>query len=182
MNGEKALGLVPPRPNLGPEPWRETALMPRLPLAMAAAVVVLLAAWYWRRRGLFRARRAGPTAGDAATADRGPRERLLDLSETLRDALTTELGLSFRARTTEELSGDEQLAQLLGEEGFRDLLQFLDRIDRVKFARERPADQDEELGRDLMAWEPRITSITARIRSRPKNRPRLETDREKRPA
>lgn len=170
MNGETARGLVPPRPNLGPEPWPEPAATPWLAIAMsAAAIVALLAAWAWRRRKAPRGRQTPSTPGASAAADPGPRGRLVSLSESVRDALTTRFGQSFRARTTEELAVDDRLVELLGEDGFRDLMQFLDRVDRVKFAPERPAGQDGELEESLRTWEPMIAAMSARIRSRPRN-------------
>jgi hypothetical protein len=182
VNGEKARGLVPPRPNLGPEPWRDPAPANRLLLALAVvAIGLVLVAWVWRRRRSLRARGTGPASRALSDADPGPRGRLVGLSETIRDALTAQLGSSFRAKTTEELSADERLILLLGEDGFRELMQFLDRIDRVKFAPVRLAEQDEELSQALTMWEPLMTALAARIRAGPRSRPRREADRARRP-
>ncbi len=173
MNGEKARGLVPPQPNLGPEPWQEPDLTAWLLLAMGlAALAVLLIAWAWRR---WRARGArGPVAstGGPPPTDHTPRDRLVGLSETIRDALTVQFGHSCRAKTTEELSADERLAQLLGQDGFRDLIQFLDRIDRLKFAPDRPDDNGEGLDEALTTWGPRMTALAAQIRVKPRARRR----------
>lgn len=180
MNGEKARGLVPPRPNLGPEPWREPAPSYGLFFGLAiAGAVMLLAAWAWRWRTL-RSRNPGP-AGGALEAEPGPRGRLVGLSVSIRDALTAQFGSSFRAKTTEEISADERLPQLLGEPGFRELVQFLDRIDRLKFAPEGWAGQEEELSRALSAWEPLMTAAIARIRARPRPRARAGVERPRRP-
>ena len=182
MNGEKARGLVPPRPNLGPEPWRDPAPADRLLLALAVvAIGLVLVAWAWRRRRSIRARSIGPASRALSAADPGPRGRLVGLSETIRDALTAELGSSFRAKTTEELSADERLIVLLGDDGFRELMQFLDRIDRVKFAPSRPADQDEELSQALTMWEPLMTALAARIRAKPRGRLRPQANHARRP-
>jgi hypothetical protein len=144
-------------------------------LAIAAVVVlVLLAGWWLRRRRLLRAGGSGPTTDGRLADDAGPRGRLVGLSETVRDALTAQFGHSFRAKTTEELAGDERLVELLGAEGFRELMQFLDRIDRVKFAPERPAEQEADLSRELVTWEPLMTAMAARVRARPRARPRPE--------
>jgi hypothetical protein len=136
------------------------------------AVALLLAAWAWRR-GVRRAvGRRGGLSGGAPAADPTPRDQLVGLSETIRDALTAQFGVSCRAKTTPELSADERLAQLLGAEGFQELMQFLDRIDLLKFAPERPDHRDEELDEALKAWEPRVTALAARIRVKPRARPR----------
>ncbi len=184
MNGNEARGLVPPRPNLGPEPWREPDAAPWLLLAIGiAAVAVVLLAWLWRRRRAARhARRAATAVDGLAAADPTPRDRLVGLSESIRDALTAQFGSSCRAKTTEELSADHRLAELLGDEGFRELIRFLDRIDLVKFAPERSGNHDETLGELLSAWEPRVATLSARIRVKPRARPKAAAPRAATPA
>ncbi len=178
MSGERARGLVPPRPNLGPEPWREPDATPQLLLALGlAALAVVLAAWAWRRRGAAGRRRLVASTGGPLAADPTPRDRLMDLSETIRDALTARFGPSCRAKTTEELAADERIPQLLGEEGFRDLILFLDRIDLLKFAPDRSENHDEDLEEILGTWEPRLRALAARIRAKPRARPRPEAPR-----
>jgi hypothetical protein len=186
VNGDEARGLVPPRPNLGPEPWREPQAASWLLLAIGiglAAVAVVLLAWLWRRRRVaVRARRPASAVDGLAAVDPTPRDRLVGLSEAIRDALTTQFGSSCRAKTTEELSADERLAELLGDEGFRELIRFLDRIDLVKFAPERSANNGDALGDLLSDWEPRVASLSARIRVKPRARPRAATARSAPPA
>jgi hypothetical protein len=178
VNGEKARGLVPPRPNLGPEPWREPDATPQLLLALGlAAVVVLLVSWAWRRRGVVGTRGPGASTGGPPAAEPTSRERLVGLSETIRDALTAQFGHSCRAKTTEELSADERLSQLLGEEDFRHLIVFLDRIDLLKFAPDRSENHDEGLDELLRTWETRMTALAARIRVKSRARPRPSTAR-----
>ncbi len=174
MNGNEARGLVPPKPNLGPEPWRDVrpgsrVLLPAI--LVAIAVVALLLAWSWRRRhAALRARRT--LADLAMAAAPTPRDRLVGLSESIRDALTIPFGISGRAKTTEELASDERLAGLLGDDDFRELIRFLDRIDVLKFAPERGDDGQGALEEMLASWEPRIATLDARIRTRPKARSR----------
>jgi hypothetical protein len=133
---------------------------------------MLVSAWAWRRRARHAAVRRRAASGNPPAADPTPRDRLVGLSVTVRDALTAQFGVSCRAKTTEELSADERLAELLGAEGFRELMQFLDRIDLLKFAPERSDRRDEELDEVLEAWEPRVTALAARIRVKPRARPR----------
>jgi hypothetical protein len=171
VNGEKARGLIPPRPNLGPEPWREPDPTPGLLLALClSALAGLLAIWLWRRRRTLGTRGTGASTNGPPAAEPTPRDRLVGLSETIRDALTAQFGPSCRAKTTEEISADERLTQLVGEESFRDLILFLDRIDLLKFAPDRSENHDEELGGILRTWEPRMTALAARIRVKPRAR------------
>ena len=176
MNGEKAKGLVPPQPNLGPEPWPEPDATMRLLLSLgiAAAALVLLAAWAWSGRARRRAQKQRAASSGLAPADPTPREQLVGLSVTIRDALTAQFGVSCRAKTTEELSADARLADLLGADGFQELMQFLDRIDLLKFAPERSNHRDEALQEALKAWEPRVSALAARIRVKPRARPRTK--------
>lgn len=174
MNGNEARGLVPPKPNLGPEPWSDVRPGSRLLLPtvlVAIAFVTLILAWNWRRRrAALRARRT--PADPAMTAAPTPRDRLVGLSESIRDALTVHFGTSGRAKTTEELASDERLAGLLGDEDFRELIRFLDRMDVLKFAPERGDDGQGPLEEMLSSWEPRIATLDARIRTPPKTRSR----------
>lgn len=170
MNGEQARGLIPPRPNLGPEPWREPDAAPKVALALAiAAMAVLIVAWTRRRARWLRARGSGHGVSGPPT-DTSPRGRLVELSETVRGALAARLGDNLRARTTEELSLDERLIPLLGAEESRDLIRFLERIDRVKFAPERPSEEHEELTAEWSTWEPVVSSLVARLRTNPRPR------------
>jgi hypothetical protein len=97
-----------------------------------------------------------------------PRDRLVALSETIRDDLTTRFGTSWRAKTTEELSGDGQLEQLLGPELFAELIRFLDQIDRLKFARARTNHQHELLEQEIVIWEPMVANLRGKIHEQPK--------------
>lgn len=169
---EEATGLVPPRPNLGPEPWRDPSSKFWLPMILAtAAIVVFLAAGFWLRRKRSRGRRSRVTGLVNDPAQAGPRGQLVGLSESVRDALTTRFGNSVRAKTTEELADDPHLAEALDVESFEDLIRFLDRIDRIKFATGSALNVDEELARELAEWEPRINDLTARVKNGPRFRP-----------
>jgi hypothetical protein len=96
----------------------------------------------------------------------------MGLHESLREGLTTRFGNAFRAKTTEELSADERLAEHLGGEDFRDLIRFMDQLDRLRFAPERSHERDGSIDEILLAWEPRVASLGAKIRQRPPRRPK----------
>ncbi len=173
MIGEKAVGLIPPRPNLGPEPWRDPLLDWRMIGAclFLAAAILLAGGWGWRRR--VRRRHENGSVSSLASIDSGARGRLLALSVGLRDALSGHLGASFRARTTEEIAVDNRVSALLGEERFRQFLQFLDLVDRIKFAPDRGEDGSVELAHALSVWEPTLATIIRYVRSQPRRRSRV---------
>jgi hypothetical protein len=80
------------------------------------------------------------------------------------------LGTACRAKTTEELSTDNRLEQLLGEECRTELIRFLDQIDHLKFAPERSGNHQEALQEALTNWTPRVETLQAKIRARPQRR------------
>jgi hypothetical protein len=102
-----------------------------------------------------------PIPSPAAT----PRERLVYLSNTIRLTLTDKFGPSFRAKTTRELAADSGLAALFGGSEFLRLIEFLDLVDRLKFAPERPDAQIATLEADLAQHESRVASWEATIRA-----------------
>jgi hypothetical protein len=138
-------------------------------LALLAVLVLTGLGLLWRHRR--RAARTGPfTPGTGSETDASPRDRLVALSQSVRDALTLQFGAAGRAKTTEELAADDRLEQLLGNEGFRELIRFLDQIDRLKFAPERSDNRDGALQEALTTWEPRVATLGAQIRAKPRNR------------
>jgi hypothetical protein len=162
-------GLVPPRPNLGPEPWPEAQPITGILVAVGLTVVLALAGLglLWRRhRRAARARQAQLARGAEPESQTAPRDRLVALAESVREALTVQFGAPSRAKTTEEWAADQRLVQLLGEPDFQELIRFLDQIDRVKFAPERSDNHQEA----LVTWAPRVASLQARIRIKPRGR------------
>ncbi len=161
-------GLVLPRPNLGPEPWYDTQSIPEILLVVLLVLGCVVLCWFfWSRLRRGRSRRK---RGDLAPEDRPdatPRERLVALSNSIREALTVQYGTTWRAKTTEELSADAQLVQAVGPEGFEDLIRFLDQVDLIKFAPERSNQHHESLQNDLEIWEPRVADLNSRIRAKP---------------
>jgi hypothetical protein len=141
-------------------------------MALGLLAALMAAGLLWlRRRRPARVRRPPTPAGGSPAADSSPRDRLVALSESIRDALILQFGAGCRAKTTEELAIDARLEQLLGPEDFRDLIRFLDQIDRVKFAPERSGNPPETLPEVLATWEPRVAILGGRIRAGPRARP-----------
>lgn len=157
--------LVPPRPNLGPEAWPETLPLARGWVAIPGLVLAVAAWLLWRT---FRRRYArsleGPATPDAL--DVTPRGRLVALSTSAKSALATRFGPAWRAKTTEELAVETVLGELLGPEKLVELIEFLDRIDRLKFAPERPNHTGQSLDQELAAWNPRVAGLIGRIGAR----------------
>jgi hypothetical protein len=170
-HGVAPRGLVPPRPNLGPEPWSEAQPIPEVLLGLLLILgCVLLGGFFWRwlRHGRTRSKR-----GELAPEDRPdatPRERLVALSNSIREAMTVQYGTTWRAKTTEELSENTQLVQAVGPEGFEELIRFLDQVDHIKFAPERSNQHHESLRHDLEIWGPRVAVFKAKIRAKPGGR------------
>ena len=138
-----AESLIPPRPNLGPEPWPDQSSWAIRPTSWVLAftlVFFLLFMLWWRRRRRSTGKRAGSvvSAGSSIELDPSPRQRLIESSEKVREALMDEFGTSWRSRTTEEIIDDSRLTDRLGPEEVDRLVQFLRLSDRAKFAVDEP--------------------------------------------
>jgi hypothetical protein len=167
---------VPPRPNLGPENWPRAVPLAGYWIALAIAGSLLVAWILWRlvRRGRSR---PGQGFSDTDSADVTPRGRLVALSTSTKNALATRFGPSWRAKTTEELAAEPALSEMLGPEPLQELIQFLDRIDRLKFAPERPNQHRQSLQEELADWNPRIAGVISRIQARSNGRPARQASR-----
>jgi hypothetical protein len=131
----------------------------------------LLVGWFvWRRLQPKRFLAAPGSPAARSLPDDTPRGRLLALAHSIRESLTTKFGASWRAKTTEELSADAQLAEVLGRDGLRELIRFLDEVDRLKFAPERSDRGEESLAAELAAWQPSLGALLERIEARPARR------------
>lgn len=128
--------LVPPRPNLGPEPMPEDRSLTPRPLAwLPAAGIIGVVLWLWLRRRLRRrgdVRHAGPRRPAAAPATL--RDQTIARSRAVRAALAARFGPSWSAKTTEEIAAEPALAEGLGAEPAARLVAFLAEADRAKFA------------------------------------------------
>jgi hypothetical protein len=159
-------GLVPPRPNLGPEPWSESQSPQVALIALTLLVLMAAAAIYaiWRRRR--NARRNDDKRPPVDRPDATARERLIGLSGSLREALSDRFGPAYRARTIEELFADSQLGEALGVEPLEQLTHFLVQVDQLKFAPERANRDQQVLQLELAEWTPRVASLTTQIRAK----------------
>jgi hypothetical protein len=154
--------LVPPYPNLGPEPMEEGGPVVGWWLAAAAlalglsAIVAVLA--LRRRQG--RAHKVGgstaksspplPCPGDETDG----RERLIALAEAVRAALVARFGEGWRAKTTEEVADAPDLRDALGPDAAARLVTFLRLADLAKFSGDRfDAEGAPDAGqREPAAW------------------------------
>ena len=128
-NASRPVALVPPRPNLGPEPM--PAAWP-WPWAWSGLIVATLAIAVVAAVGL---RRRVKARVDEIPSPPGPPTLTLTADE-LRDALAARFGPGWRARTTEEILGDPAIVALLGASGHDRLDGLLRSADRAKFAGE----------------------------------------------
>ena len=154
MSQESARVLVPPRPNLGPEPWSEVKMSWRFPVAIGSvAAPLLLAAFWWLMRRRVSRRGRTRLEFSSTTSDDSPSSKLLNMAGQVRESLAARFGPSIRARTTEEIAADEQLRDALGESQFGPLLQLLATADRWKFASPAGNGEDQALLEDLARWD-----------------------------
>ncbi len=138
-------------------------------IGVGALVLVAGALVIWR---MVRGRRARLPGGQAAAEviDVTPRGRLVALSTSTKSALASRFGPAWRAKTTEELATEAALRDVLGPEMLGELIEFLDRIDRLKFAPERRERNGRSLQDELAAWNPRVAGLIARIQSKANGR------------
>jgi hypothetical protein len=159
----KAESLVPPRPNLGPEPWPEarSGRGTVLWLGLAVGFVLLMAGLrVWKQRRSRWIRNAAATSIHLENhAEPSPRERLIAISEQVRDALIRTFGAPWGSKTTEEIGRGSALIERLEPTEVDRLIVFLKLADRAKFAEGEP-----ELLEDWEAWS---TAIVARLASKP---------------
>jgi hypothetical protein len=172
VNVPETRSLVPPRPNLGPEPsldspprasvWTAVAISALLILLIAVGILTLM------RRARRLPKHAAPVV--LREPDDTPRGHFVALSQSIRETLTSQFGTSWRAKTTEELSSDGELEQVLGKEPLEELIRFLDQVDRLKFAPERPSHQLAALDDELAAWKPRVADLLEKLRAKANGR------------
>jgi hypothetical protein len=115
-------------------------------LGVLLVVATLTRRWLGRREA-----RAGALTAKARSfstdAQEDPGRELLALADSLRDALVQRFGESWRAKTTEEVGASSTLVEFLGQERLGVLVEFLETVDRVKFA-EAAAPSNPEVWRE----------------------------------
>jgi len=131
-------------------------------------LLLIVVSWILFRRA--RGRPKGAVAVSVGEHDDTPRGHFVALSQSIREALTTQFGTSWRAKTTEELSADSQLEQVLGKEPLQELIRFLDQVDRLKFAAEPPLHHLESLDDELATWKPKVADLVEKIRAKANGR------------
>jgi hypothetical protein len=126
-------------------------------LAAALLAVVIVTALVIRSRGrsATKAKQPDPSAAgpERQSAAVTARERVVDLSESVREALAARFGESWRAKTTEEIASEPSLAKTLGALSAEHLIGFLQVADLVKFAADRLPGYLPEIEPDLQRAE-----------------------------
>ncbi len=147
---------LPPRPNLGPEPWPETDWATGLIGAgillaslMIGVAVLVLGKRRRKTEGVSQAMAGPDEPEDAGT----PRGRLVRAAEVIRTALVHRHGPSWAAKTTEEVAAETALGDWLGGERGAEVVGLLARADEAKFAG-LDGDFDAAISQgELEAWE-----------------------------
>ncbi len=134
--------LIPPRPNLDPEPWGNS---PPASFGLWPGVVVLglfaLVVWRaWRKRASGERNVPGDPLDGPPFELPSPGLRWRAASERVRSSLIAAFGPAWASKTSEEIAADPTLEDRL-EPGTRvRLLAFLEAADHAKFAGEEPVD------------------------------------------
>jgi hypothetical protein len=164
MEPTTAQGLVPPRPNLGPEPWVEDSGRSSIVgLSILGLVVLLILAWWWRRARRSRSDRPSLEVelAQVPEPDLSPRSRLIASAEAVRSAIVATHGPAWASKTTEELADEPELVERLGVDRTARLVELFRVSDRAKFAGEEPEaveDWEAWTGHLLEEWSAGATS------------------------
>lgn len=132
QQGEEGLRLpLPPRPNLGPEPWPETQWPSAWWLGLGA-FPLLLAGWRYRRTRKPSGAQKLDEQPSGTDRELSATERFLALVARLRETLVARFGMNWVAMTTEELDVALQ-SKNIGTRPAR-IVELFRVSDRVKFA------------------------------------------------
>jgi hypothetical protein len=165
--------ILPPRPNLGPEPLPPPDEPAFGPLAWIAAIglpALALFGWVLLRRRRKPAAPHEPGAIETTRADLGDAHpsSIVAAAEMARKLVAARLGPDWLARTTEELTADPAVARSLTAATRTRLEALLQAADRAKFAPGSGVAGDGQgwdellstLGEELSRSEPSATSST----------------------
>ncbi len=135
LNSAAKAVLVPPRPNLGPEPLPRSLSITQLVLAgvLLAGLAIMVLSGLIRIRRRRRRRFDKPPIAVPAGPFASRREQMAAWSTAIRAALAVRLGGHWNARTTEEIAADQTLLERLGPEPAAELVRFLALADLAKF-------------------------------------------------
>ena len=156
--------LVPPRPNLGPEPLPEPAAGMSMMVYLAPAVVLAaLAGWRYarRRRNSTKASEIRPESivGSANDATVSPGARLLALADRARAGLFTRFGEPWRAKTTEEIAMDSRFSATFDTNSAAMFLDLLRLADVEKFSDHCEGGDQRDLTALLDSWEALLRDV-----------------------
>lgn len=159
--------FVPPRPNLGPEPWSQTSETIQLAVwfGLILSVVVMAALFVKRLRRSRQVNQTRPGETTPALPDSSPPARLLALALEVREALALKFGPSMRALTTEEISEDPRVRSTLGTERHRNLVRLLRATDQLKFAPELDAIPQHVWLDELANWNTGLEDFRSTLAS-----------------
>jgi hypothetical protein len=130
--------LIPPRPNLGPEPFEKPSRVNAWPVAAAVTFVVIVLCLVLRRR----ARRIAVSTTAQPASGNTPADAVHALADSVRAQLVLRFGDPWRARTTEQIAESHAIAEALGAESFQMLVAFLQAVDVVKYSGQENANSD----------------------------------------
>jgi hypothetical protein len=144
-------------------------------MACAIALSLLLILFIARRLPRRPSQRVRRDRSIPTPCDDTARGRLVALSDSIRDALADQFGTAWRAKTIEEMSTEFRLEEALGCEQLRELIHFLNQVDRLKFAPVRATDRHESLEHVLATWEPRLADLKNKIKTKHRGRIQFST-------
>ena len=124
--------ILPPRPNLGPEPWPVSDHSSPWWLLSAAPVVLLVIWWSRRRRQVAQAsnEQVPRVNSPVVTAS----ENLIHLVDDVREAMSRLLGSTWEAMTTEEIAIELPRIEEINQNLCDRTIVYLVAADRAKFA------------------------------------------------
>lgn len=157
--------IVPPRPNLGPEPWDDHAAVDWI---IAIIFVIFIMNFFFYCYQMFldlkNVRRLKRESAADESANDDPKAVWVAWSNRVRAALDLEFGASHSARTTEEIEADPAIKSGLSAERRDRLIAFLREADLAKFAGESIALDAETIS----AWETWVVEFCRDSQSPPR--------------